>query len=113
MEKVEMKRLAAEVVRFIRPTPGCVTCGKCFGMIRHKLPLTEDQQTRIRYIEYEAKNQIHYIPKVESTFLIALTLILPLLSYVLLIGEFCQSINLFFLKRDLKYKRTIEDKDYY
>ena len=67
MEKAEMKKLAAEVARFIRPTPGCVTCGKeptqmcgkCFGKIRHKLPLTEEQQTRVQNIEYEAKKQIH------------------------------------------------------
>ena len=60
MEKAEMKKLAAEVARFIRPTPGCVTCGKeptqmCgkyFGRIRHKLPLTEEQQTRVRDIAW-------------------------------------------------------------
>jgi len=59
MEKAEVKRLATEVVTFIRPTAGCVTCGKCFGKIRHKLPLTQEQQVRVRDIEYEAKKQIH------------------------------------------------------
>jgi hypothetical protein len=46
-----MKKLAAEVARVIRFTPGWVLCsnkvmqmcGKCLGKISHKLPLREEQ----------------------------------------------------------------------
>jgi len=149
MDKKEMKKLATEVVRFIRPTPGCDTCGKeptqmcgkCFGRIRHKLPLTEDQQLMIRDIEYEAKKQIHkrrifinslnlvwfvflffgsllymkYLSGMTKSILFGFIfpIILHVFSYFLLFLTFCQAVSLSILKKQIKYNRTIEDENYY
>jgi hypothetical protein len=154
MEKTEIKKLGAKIVSFIRPTPGCQMCsskvmqmcGKCFGRIRHKLPLTEKQQTRIRDIEYEAKKILlkkrkwtnfklfifsifcffsilpmtaqdtflgAYMPEYNSAFLMVGSLLLHILSWMLFLGVFLEIIQLFYMKRVLKYQRTIEDENYY
>lgn len=154
MEKTEIKKLGAKIVSFIRPTPGCQMCsskvmqmcGKCFGRIRHKLPLTEDQQIMIRDIEYEAKKLLlkkrkwtnfklfifsifcffsilpmtaqdtflgPYMPNVEVSFLPFVLLFLHILSWMLFLGVFLEIIQLFYMKRVLKYQRTIEDENYY
>lgn len=154
MEKTEIKKLGAKIVSFIRPTPGCAMCsskvmqmcGKCFGRIRHKLPLTEDQQIMIRDIEYEAKKLLlkkrkwtnfklfifsifcffsilpmtaqdtflgPYMPNVEVSFLPFVLLFLHILSWMLFLGVFLEIIQLFYMKRVLKYQRTIEDENYY
>jgi hypothetical protein len=154
MEKTEIKKLGAKIVSFIRPTPGCQMCsskvmqmcGKCFGRIRHKLPLTEEQQIRVRDIEYEAKKILlkkrkwtnfklfifsifcffsilpmtaqdtflgPYMPNVEVSFLPFVLLFLHILSWMLFLGVFLEIIQLFYMKRVLKYQRTIEDENYY
>ena len=67
MTKNELESLAQEITPFILASPHCSRCGKdrtqmcgrCFGNIRHKLPLTPEQHLKIRDIEYEARRQIH------------------------------------------------------
>lgn len=66
MTQRQMKKLYAEVARYIFPRKGCRTCGplQCqmchsyFKQIRHKLPLTLEQKKNIRPIEYGARNYI-------------------------------------------------------